>query len=191
MLEPCINTSKKPVIPYIKRRQAPAGTPVTLDDVKNFLRVKHNQDDNIINYLMTVATEYAEWYMETSIMPQQWATIIKNQIPNKVYLKFGPVNDIASVTLYDGDNSRVLSSDEYSFDEICESVDMHGNNSGDKLEIISNTGYNNIADIPPTIKQGILHHIAGIFNNRENTKSELLSFCNNLYAPFRKLKIVL
>ncbi|WCR53894.1 MAG: hypothetical protein PG981_000916 [Wolbachia endosymbiont of Ctenocephalides orientis wCori] len=49
------------------QRQSKFGVlPVTLEEVKSFLRIENNQDDQLISSLISMATDYAEWHIERS-----------------------------------------------------------------------------------------------------------------------------
>lgn len=62
---------KSPVV-CVQRESKPKSFPVTLKEVKSFLRIENDQDDELILVLIDMATEYAEWHMEKSLMKQTW-----------------------------------------------------------------------------------------------------------------------
>ncbi|WP_264954053.1 head-tail connector protein [Wolbachia endosymbiont (group A) of Endotricha flammealis] len=44
----------------VQRKSKPESFPVTLEEVKSFLRIENNQDDKLISDLIFMATDYAE-----------------------------------------------------------------------------------------------------------------------------------
>ena len=44
--------------------------PVTLEDAKSFLGIDNNREDNLIKNLISISTEYAQWFMEKSLTKQ-------------------------------------------------------------------------------------------------------------------------
>lgn len=60
---------------------APTERPVSLDEVKNFMRVDHSLDDTLIELLIKAATERVEKYIDQRLITQTW-DIFFDRFPN-------------------------------------------------------------------------------------------------------------
>jgi len=60
--------STRPEYPIIniQRKSKPKSFPVTLAEVKSFLRIENDQDDKLISDLIFMATDYAEWHIKVT-----------------------------------------------------------------------------------------------------------------------------
>ncbi|UIP91775.1 head-tail connector protein [Wolbachia pipientis] len=84
---------KYPII-NIQRKSKPKSFPVTLGEVKSFLRIENDQDDKLISSFIFMATDYAQWHMEKSLVKQTWQVSYEGYIPRRIYLSYGPMNKI-------------------------------------------------------------------------------------------------
>ncbi|MCA4774818.1 phage gp6-like head-tail connector protein [Wolbachia endosymbiont of Mansonella ozzardi] len=69
---------------HVQRKSKSKFLPVTLKEVKSFLRVENYQDDKLISSLISVATDYAEWYTEKSLVKQTWQVSYEDYIPHRI-----------------------------------------------------------------------------------------------------------
>ncbi|MDR1475238.1 MAG: head-tail connector protein [Holosporales bacterium] len=56
----------------LKLLQKPESEPVGLDEIKIFLRLEHELDDNLLNILITTARELVEKFLGRSLITQKW-----------------------------------------------------------------------------------------------------------------------
>lgn len=77
--------------------------PVTLTEVKNWLRIDLDDDDDILEMLITAARETLEAYTNISFLNRTVTATILNQLGG-ILLPYGPVGDIISFTDVDGDD---------------------------------------------------------------------------------------
>ncbi|WP_264723201.1 head-tail connector protein [Wolbachia endosymbiont (group A) of Sphecodes monilicornis] len=82
----------------VQRKSKPESFPVTLEEVKSFLRIENDQDDKLISDLIFMATDYAEWHMEKSLVKQTWQVSYEDYVPRRIYLSYGPVSKIVLAT---------------------------------------------------------------------------------------------
>ncbi len=61
--------SRNPAV-YISRESRAKSFPISLKEMKLFLRIEdnYNKDDKLILNLIAMATDYAEWHMEKSLI---------------------------------------------------------------------------------------------------------------------------
>lgn len=73
--------------------------PVTLEAVKNWMRVEHVQDDNLIEGLITAARIIVEHYLNMSLIKRTVTANLNNSCGNQL-LPFQPLQEIVSVSDY-------------------------------------------------------------------------------------------
>ncbi|WP_395877431.1 head-tail connector protein [Ehrlichia muris] len=176
----------------ITRKTVPTSLPITLSEVKSFLRINNNQDDILINNLITMASEYAQWYIEKSLMKQTWEISCSSYIPGKIQLLFNPIIKVNYVkTIHTNGSEEFIDQKYYHVDTLLSYISFNKQIHGDRIEILYEAGYTDNALIPAQIRHGILHHVAISYKNRESENINNLTFIKNIYSPFRELKLVL
>ncbi|CAH58115.1 phage head-tail connector protein [Ehrlichia ruminantium] len=176
----------------ITRKSNPISLPITLLEVKSFLRVNNNTDDELINNLISIASEYAQWYIEKSLTKQLWQISCSGYIPRKIQLPFNPIIKVNYVKIIHINDIEELIDERYYHVDIVQShILLHTQNNVNRIEILYEAGYTDTSLIPAQIKHGILHHVAVAYKNRESENTNLLTFIKDIYSPFRELKLVL
>jgi uncharacterized phiE125 gp8 family phage protein len=174
---------------------APADTPVSLAEVKAYLRVDTDTEDALVTAMINGAIGTAEFYLGRSLITQtlrltlvRWPAWSAEAIgadcpwsggPRVVELAQPPVQSITSVTVYDEDDQGTT---------VDPSVYRLANGSNDRgrlvlrqgqswpsggratdaIEIDYVAGYgDNGSDVPEPIRQGLLALIAFWFEHRE------------------------
>ncbi len=168
----------------IKRLSLEGGGFISLDMVKDFLRIKNNSDDDLLNRLIEMAIEYAEWYMEKSLIKQKWQLVYKDHFSKKIYLNFGPVINVERVFITN--NNVDYDVYDYSVHKIGGYIQLDSPVMYGELNIIYLTGYEQPNLIPGQIKEAILLHISSSYHQ----KSEI-SMIQKMYSPFREYKTLL
>ncbi len=177
---------------HFLRKSAPTTSPVSLSMVKSFLRVENNQDDDLISNLISIATEYAEWYMEKSLMQQKWQISCIGYIPRKIQLIFCPLIQVESVkTVLRNGSEITINKELYYIDMVGSYIEFYSYFNVQRLDIIYEAGYLDANLIPAQIKHGIAHHVAIAYKNREAENNNSLAIVREIYSPFREVKIIL
>lgn len=123
--------------------------PVILDDVKKWLRVDIDDDDDLISALITAARIFCENYANLSFITRTVTAKIHNGLGNFV-LPYGPViGDITSVT----DNQGVVLTANYKL------TDAYAND----VTVVYDVGYD---VLPENFKTAIYNQIGFLFENR-------------------------
>jgi uncharacterized phiE125 gp8 family phage protein len=87
----------------IVTREVTGSEPVSLADMKAYLRVFHTEEDAKITAMITEARKMLEYMTGLSLVEQ--TVTIKTEIDGRFKLPFGPVDNILSVTVDDDDVS--------------------------------------------------------------------------------------
>lgn len=158
--------------------------PVTLSDAKLFTRVNSSSDDSLLTSLITTAREMAEEYLGRSVVRQSYQMIFDDKISGAVKLLRPPVISINSVKTSAKDGAETTVNSDFYYLNTNDELVFEQYISGHKIIIEYNAGYD---EIPEPIKQGMLNHIAALYDDRANTEIPLSSV--SLYQPYRIIKL--
>ncbi|ACZ49291.1 hypothetical protein ACIS_00733 [Anaplasma centrale str. Israel] len=178
---------------HVTRKALPTDFPVTLTEVKSFLGINNNNEDSLLTDIISMSSEYAQWYIERSLGKQIWVLSYSgSNIPQKIYLPFGPVVSVISVGIVAHNATlRTISDKEYSVDSLRSSIVFPTAIRTSGIEIVYEAGYVDVRDIPMQIRHGILHHVAVAYKRRDSMTVEQLAFIKEIYTPFREVRLVL
>lgn len=175
----------------LTRTVAPATEPVTLAEAKLYLRVDHSHEDTLINDLITAARMMAESWLSRTFITQTWKLAFDFAVADSIWLPMGPVSEVVSIVMVNQDGSTsTLDSSNYWLNAAKNAVVVNGIFSGFRVEITYNTGYGNAAAVPAPIKQGILSHIAFMYDFRgDYGENAIPDQALALYRPYREVRL--
>lgn len=107
----------------LKRIVEPATEPFTLEQMKNYLRVDDDDDDEFISALISASRERVEDLTGRCLMPQQWQFALDRFPPHRteILLPRAPLISVESISYLDLDGQRVtLDPSGYVVDELSE-----------------------------------------------------------------------
>ena len=167
----------------------PASEPITLSEAKLYLRVDGSGEDTLIASMITAARMAAEHYLRRSLITQSRRISYDNYAPACIELVFGPVQSVSSVKLITRIGAEtVIDSNYYHLTAGNEKLLMDSALMADRVEVTYSAGYGNAAAVPEAIKQGILAHLAVIYEDR-GSGAVLPGVAQALYQPYRRMKI--
>lgn len=171
----------------LARVVAPADEPLTLAEAKLYLRIDHDHEDVLIHDLIVTARLTAEQWLKRSLITQSWKLAYDACLPECVTLPMGPVNEITGVTVVNRDNTtQAIDSDVYYLNAAKDTLIFESAVIGFRIEIVYVAGYGNAADVPKPIRQGMMSHIAFMYETRGEGDNTLLpAQAISLYMPFR------
>ena len=133
--------------------------PVTTADVKAFAKIDTGTtDDAIITYLITTARQQSEDFTGISIVPRTVTAVINNSCGG-IFLPYGPVKAITSITDQDGNILAV--NDDYKLSGTTFPQMIYP--KWDRLTLVYTTGYDTL---PQEIKTAILQQVFYLYENR-------------------------
>lgn len=156
-----------------------------LEEVKNYLRVSHKNDDKLIANLISSAVITAEQFLAVSFCIQK-VTCLINKTPSYLRLKHIPVASLAKVFLLNRENKKDITEDFGYVEDNKQKILFNQKYLHQKLEISYEAGLGD--KIPQPILQGVLMHIGMMYDLGENS-ANILSEIKNIYMPYRYLKI--
>jgi uncharacterized phiE125 gp8 family phage protein len=159
---------------------------IPLKKAKQYLRIEHNIDDEIIEEMLEIAVIAAENYIGLSLKESTWKLIFYNNLPSKIRFKNGPVNKVISVKLYNiREQVNELSENDFYFNKAREELFFKTNHFIEKAEVIYRAGY---FELPAPIRQGILEHLVKLYDLRGSDQALPLS-AKSLYQAYKRVKI--
>lgn len=163
---------------------APTSEPVTRSEAKLHLRVDHEDEDTLIDDLITAARQTVERATRRQLMTATWVGR-GDQFPTHgqpVYLQWPPLVSVTSISYLDlAGDSQTWSASDYQ-------VDIYGvrgnirpayNESYPSTYSVANAvtityvaGYSSAANVPKPLKQAVLLILGHLYANREATTIE-------------------
>ena len=134
-----------------------------LSFVKTFLRITHDEDDELLAHIMTTAVEWVERELEKTLLTKEIYVAHDN---NRFLIPCGPVQSVTSVkrkgaTLEEGkDYTLTPRGDSFV-------IETPFRWKSAKLEIEFKAGFGDTAqEVPPTLKNAVLGTIGYLYENR-------------------------
>jgi uncharacterized phiE125 gp8 family phage protein len=183
----------------------PALEPVSLADAKHFLRVQHDDDDNVIAALIAAARVQVEAQTRRALIEQAWR-LVRDVWPAAGRLPVLPVPLIAvtAIRVFDADGApQVLDVDDFAVDTVSAPAVLAFARGAPRvpgrlaagLEIDITAGYGDDAeDVPAPLRQAIRMLVAHWYENRgviaaSGEVSAMPVSVSSLIAPFRVLSL--
>lgn len=154
---------------HVVRVTAPALEPLTLSQVKLYLRIEHSEEDTSLLHMIAAAREAAELYMGKSLITQSKRLIIEQPDAVIYALPQGPVQSIQTVASENEEGVQTtLDSGLYRLHAGRNLLQLEQLPNADLLVVTYVAGFGDAADdVPSLIRQGMLQHVAAMCEARE------------------------
>lgn len=172
----------------LERVSEPAAEPISVSEAKSFLRIGGSDDDALIGDLIATARIIAEQECGQSLITQSWKIAYNDYAPEMVHLPNGPVQSITSVKSIDeADAETTIAPSSYHIDASGETLVFEAAASGHRIEIVYAAGYGAASDVPSDIAQGILLHVAHLYEHRDSVHAPQM--VQSIYARRRQVRV--
>jgi len=178
---------------------------LTVQEVKDYLRVDSNAEDTLLGVLIDASTQMAESYLGrfllTTVIEEfyDFFPVYKTGVDpfhgdrNIIFLSRGPVQSVASVKYIDGNgDEQTVTASDYRADLVSEPSRIMPNEGwlGTKdtvnAVIIRYTcGYTQASDVPANIKMAMLLMIGEMYEKRMDSVHRLPTASEYLLNPYR------
>lgn len=176
-------------VPYLDLITPPSQEPVSLEEAKLALRVDGDADDAHIQSLIKAARVMAEEYVRRAFVTQTWQLQYDLYAPSVVALPRGPVKEVSFVKVITSDwTETIVAPESYYLSAGQESLIFDAAPMGQIVQVQYVSGYGEPADVPEPIRQGILAHVVGMYENRMDNKG-MPDSSINLYERYRLVKL--
>lgn len=168
----------------------PATEPVSLAQAKQFLRIEHTADDDAVLRAIFAARRAAEHYLKQALLPQTWDYTVANPCGVRVELPFGPAQSITNITLTtEAGAMSTMNVANYRLTVDGFAVLFDPSVSIEKLTVRYVAGIATIvSDLPVTLLQGMLHHIAVMVEQRDGAAAMPMQ-AMAYYQPYRRVRL--
>ena len=183
----------------------PALEPVSLADMKIFLRVAHDDDDDVIAALIAAARVHVEAQTRRALIAQTWR-LVRDVWPARGRLPLlpAPLIEITAIRVFDADGApQLLDVDDFAIDTVsAPAVLAFGRGMppvpgklAAGVEIDLSAGYGDEPeDVPAPLSQAIRMLVAHWYENRgviaaSGEVASMPASVSSLIAPFRVLSL--
>lgn len=170
-----------------RRLVQPALEPVSLVEVKLFLRIEHDAEDALLATLIRAAREAAEAILNTSFIHQQWEWVMAALPCAELTFPMAPVVSVSEVASRDdAGNWNVVAASAYTL--VGSRVLLrHNIATNAALRVRYQAGISASAfDIPAVIKHALLEHVTRLYETRGLDEVTDIS---GIYAPLREVRV--
>lgn len=150
---------------------APTTNSVTLEEMKNFLRVLHSDDDEMITSMILMAEQSAELIMNRQIMPCTYELYF-DAMASEMILPRPPFISLESFQTLD----ETIWSDvtEYELDDKSTPASLHPTSWGtispakNGVRVVYRAGWSDATKVPEPIKAWVKIQVSTYYENRES-----------------------
>ena len=156
-----------------------------LAEIKNFLRIDFDNDDNLLKELLKSAIRQCELYTSKSLYQKTYKFSTYKNVTNILNLPYSPLISITSVNIIDKNNNSIEYIN-YTLDTISSSIIFKSlPNDFYRIDITYKSGY---TQLPNDIKQGLLFHISKMYEDKVGY-SPIPKASLNIYRNYRTIRI--
>lgn len=168
---------------------APVGEPLSLSEAKSFLRIDHTADDATITRAIVAARQAAEEYLRLLLLPQTYSFEVTG-LCHVLPLPVGPAQTIQDIYAYDAEgNATEVNAANYRLSLDGHSVIFASIHAAASYLIEFEAGMaSDAASVPALIKQGMLHHIAVLMEQRAASAPMPVQSLQ-CYQPYRRARL--
>jgi uncharacterized phiE125 gp8 family phage protein len=177
----------------------PASEPLTLAEVKEFLRVDHSDDDVTLAIFITAARQLCESYTRMALLPTTFEEFFDDfpqysgDYKDEIRLSRSPVSAVTYVKYIDGNETTITANAaDYKIDTISRPARISPDNGWfGTYETINAVfvryvaGFANAAAVPAPLKHGMMLVIGDMYENRTDSVKRLPTASEYLWNPYR------
>ncbi len=157
---------------------------LTLADIKSYLRIDFQEDDELLRSLAIAVCEKAESFMAINLLERYAKQVVFDVASSEVLLYQTPVIKVEKVL---DENNTIMPAESWVFNDRSNTVRFFREKRSAQISIEYVSGFtkNNIAQ---SIKCGLLEHISYLYDGKSISEG-LPASSVDLYSAFRNRKI--
>lgn len=173
----------------LKRSAEPLTEPLSLAEAKLYLRIDGNAEDALVTDMIVAVREAAEDYLHKSLVTQRWTLTYESYVPSHVPLPKGPAQEVVHVKTRDrAGNEAAVGEGVYHLSAAADALHLESSVIGHEVEIAYDCGYGDAEDVPASVRQGMLVHLAALYEDRLGGL-QLPAASVSLYKPHRQARL--
>ena len=158
---------------------------ITLKVLKQYLRIDHSHDDEMIEELIEVVINAAADYTGLSLAESILKITIYDNLPSSIKLIHQPILKIEQFKLYRYNGEAIyLAKEHYFLDG--EHIKIKRHYAIEKAEITYKIGFLK-EQLPAPIKQGMLEHLAKLYDLRGSDQA-LPAAAKSMYQAYKRVR---
>ena len=160
---------------------------LSLEEIKNFLRIDFKDDDVLLQKALNTATRQCELKIGQTLNPKIYLMSIYNSLTSdKIKLKCEPIISVEKIEhVDDNEITTIIPTANYRVNQDLSLIKfLNVPTNFYKLDITYKAGY---ITVPDDLKQGLLFHIAKIYEDKTGFYP-IPKASNNIYKFYQKIK---
>ncbi len=173
--------------------------PVLLSEVRDFLKISHQEEDALLASYIRAATGVCENFTGRKLIKQQWQLALNDWREEVVSLPLSPVLSIDSIEVWDGTIFQTINSTNYLLDKTSYQASILPSPAyrwpDPKIEvggikILVSAGFGDDQNaVPHDIRLGIIHWVASAFDGHEMLENKAVLMAEKLWQPYRRMAL--
>jgi len=173
--------------------------PVSLQSAKAFLRVDHEDEDELIIGFIKAARERIETHLSISLITRRrlYTKVLAKTDYGKsaqLYINHYPIKRVIAVDCLSGDETRRLDPSDYLINLHARPASLRllssNSLSADAVLIELEAGFGDMADhVPMPIRQAIMLLIAQFYERRDDISEAMPMMVDALLMPYRGMRL--
>lgn len=172
----------------LKQITLPAAEPLSLTEVKQHLRISHNDDDGILAIYLAAARQWIDGpdgWLNRAIMQQSWELSLDTFPTSEIRLPLIPVESIVSIKYDDSDGAeQTVPPEDYFLDNpahpswVLPNLDSGWPSTlaaANAVRVRFICGYADAASVPAPLKAAVLLITGYLYENREAKPEDALT----------------
>lgn len=173
----------------LRRTMQPLTEPLNLMEAKLYLRVDNDAENGVILDCISAVREAAEEYLCKSLVTQEWTLTYAGYAPGCVPLPKGPVQSVVSVKIRDRAGvETTMDSQLYTLARAADVLHFESVPMAHEVDITYRAGYGETEEIPLSVRQGMLLHVAALYEDRIGGLA-IPTATAALYKPHRVVRL--
>lgn len=173
--------------------------PVLLSEVKDFLKISHQDEDALITSYIRAATGACESFIGRKLIKQQWQLTLNNWGKGIIEIPLSPILSVDKIEYWNGGVFQEITATNYLLDSVSYQArilpqtgyqwpDPTRDVAGIRITVSAGFGEGQ-NDIPHDIRQGLLHWIAAAFDAEEFAENQAVLMAEKLWQPYRRVAL--
>ncbi len=172
---------------------------LNLSEAQDFLKISHGDEDAMIAGFIRASTEACESFTGRKLIKQQWCLTLNDWAEEVIQLPLSPVISVDRIEVMREAVFQEIAAADYLLDRtshqakilpasgiqwITPDIDVEG------IKITLSAGFgDNQNDLPHDIRLGLLHWIAGAYDNMTPAGNQAVPMAEKLWQPYRRVAL--